>query len=118
MLVGGVGYLRGLLAELADARCERGGVSRRDGRGDGRVEAQPADRIDENVAMGVEIRDQRFDGRVNLVRPPGRQGRAGFSNAVELTSHAILLALSRLQDLGALLRRLRPLADRTHVHFV
>ena len=65
--------------------------------------------------MVIEVADQLFDRRADFVRPPCGQGRSGFSNAVDLESQAFVFALSPLQDVGALLCRLRPLAERLRV---
>ena len=47
---------------------------RGDGGGNVRVESQLADRLDQDVAFGVEVTDQRFDRHVDLLGPALRQG--------------------------------------------
>ena len=89
-----------------------------DGGGDFRVEAQSADGFDEDVAVGMEVADQRLEGRFDLAGPASSQGRARFSRAFDCTAQVPSLSVSRLEDLCPLLRRPRPVVDGAGVHLV
>ena len=109
--LGGARGLGGAGLERADVRGQGSDVAGGDRGGNVEVEAQAADGLDEDVAMGIELADERFEGRVDLVGPAARQSGPRLPDLVDGPPQPVPLGRPRLQDPGALLGRPHLLGD-------